>query len=948
MVYRLLSVRSRAEPAAGPGLRRVASPLVARDREVAALTACVERLTAGEGGIVGVLGDAGLGKSRLMAEVGRGAADRGILWLEGRALSFGQTLSYWPFLEILKSWADITERASEAESWARLEGRVKDLFPDEREEILPYLATLIGLVVPPELEHRVKYLDGQAMGRQIFRASRRLFQRLAQGRPLVLVFEDLHWMDQSSTELLQHLFSLVETVPLLLVGVGRPDRLSAAARLREVTRADHGARYTEIVLAPLSAEASASLVSNLVPGRDVLGLLRGRILEKTEGNPFFIEEVVRSLIDCGTLVRDPQTGQWRLTGPPAGIAIPDSVQGAIMARVDRLGEDVKQVLKVASVVGRSFFYRVLRAVAEADRELDRHLEDLQQVELIREKQRLPELEYIFKHALVQEVTYESIVLDRRRRLHREVGDCIERLFTGRLDEFYGLLAYHYARSEAWEKALDYLFKAGDQAGKIAADAEALTHYRHAVEAYGRVFGDRWDRLQRAILERKMGEALFRRGDHAQAVEYLQRALGLLDAPVPATPGAVGLAIGRELLRQVAHRFVPGLIGRVAPDATERERLSIYGVMPWVDYFVDKKRFLLDMLVLLNFSESRGHALGVVFGCMGIGVICDQLAVFGLAGRYHRRALVRAEVADDPRAVGHAHLGLCLHESYLGSLEAAIEECRRAATPYRETGELRGWGTVTTMMGIALFLRGDVAAALECSEQLREMGQDSGDPILRAWGLFVQGRVLCQTGELEEAVRGLQHAIALHNAMLDYQGMADVNGLLGQCYLRQGRILEAVKVLEESERVITSHGLGGHQITVPRNALTEAYLAAAEQAEGLERTTRLQKARRASRASLRQGKTFRGGLPHAMRLEGTRAWLEGDRRTAQAWWERSRALAEQLGVRYEIAMSGVEMARRGGDSRYLDRTQRLLGDIGAVPDLVAVQALAASAPRTREP
>jgi tetratricopeptide (TPR) repeat protein len=364
-------------------------------------------------------------------------------------------------------------------------------------------------------------------------------------------------------------------------------------------------------------------------------------------------------------------------------------------------------------------------------------------------------------------------------------------------------------------------------------------------------------------------------------------------------------------------------------------------MPWVDYFLDKKRFLLDILILLNFSETRGHTLGVVFGCMGIGVICDQLAVFGLAGRYHRRALAGAEAGDDPRAVGHAHLGLCLHESYLGSLEAAIEECRRAATPYRETGELRGWGTVTTMIGIMLFLRGEIAGALECSAQLIEMGHDSGDPMLRAWGLFVRGRVLCQTGELEEAARGLQHAIALHNAMLDYQGMADVNGLLGQCYLRQGRVLEAMKVLEESEGIITSHGIGGHQVTVPRNALTESYLAAAEQAEGLERSVLLQKARRASRASLRQGKIFRGGLPHAMRLEGTRAWLTGNRRAAQTWWERSRALAEQLGIPYEIAMSGVEMARRAGEQRYLDRAQCLLEEVGAVPDLVAARALAAS-------
>ncbi len=227
-VYRVVGTRAR--PVTGREAAGIGSPLVGREEEVAALLRSIERLQAGQGGIVGILGEAGLGKSRLVTEVRRKVADRDLFWLEGRGLSFGQTLAYWPFLEILRGWAGITEDDGDAESWGKLARRVEGLFSGEVAEVLPYLATLLGVTVRPEHEERVKYLDGEAMGRQVFRTVRRLFERLARERPTVIVFEDLHWADQSSAELIEHLFPLVETVPLLLCGVGRPDRESPAAR----------------------------------------------------------------------------------------------------------------------------------------------------------------------------------------------------------------------------------------------------------------------------------------------------------------------------------------------------------------------------------------------------------------------------------------------------------------------------------------------------------------------------------------------------------------------------------------------------------------------------------------------------------------------------------------------------------------------------------------------
>ena len=184
---------------------------------------------------------------------------------------------------------------------------------------------------------------------------------------------------------------------------------------------------------------------------------------------------------------------------------------------------------------------------------------MQELEFIRLKQLTPELEYIFKHALAQEATYEGILLERRRALHARSAGAIEAMFVERLEEFYGLLAYHYARAEEWEKAQEFLFKAGDQASGLAADAEALAHYRQALSAYDHAFGDKWDPVQRAALERKMAIALVHRGEHEQALAALYRALSHLDRPLPASTWGVRLAIVKELLQQIAHRLLPGLL-----------------------------------------------------------------------------------------------------------------------------------------------------------------------------------------------------------------------------------------------------------------------------------------------------------------------------------------------------------------------------------------------------
>ena len=956
----LKAIKGKADPVAvyrveavgvGPEARGVArvggigSALVGRDGEIARLRRSLERLQVRQGGVVLLTGDAGVGKSRLVAEVRSDLGDDGALWLEGRALSYARTISYWPFLEIIRSSAGIIEEDSEAQSWFKLAARTEELFPSQADDVLPYLATLLGLRVEGELEERVKYLDGRSMGAQILLSSRRFFEQLARQRPVVLILEDLHWIDRSSEGLLHHLLPLVEEVPLLLVGTSRSDDQGVAGRLRMRVREMHDERATEIVLPPLAASDSRRLLEGLL-GTSLSAGERTLILGRADGNAFFLEEIVRSLIATSVLERD-EMGRWRASARLDEVTIPDTIQGIIMARVDRLDDDVKEVLKVGSVIGQSFLYRVIEAIVDEVTELDRDLGVLQERELIRKGRQVPELEYIFKHVLVQEAAYGSILVQRRRELHRRVGECIEALYSDRLEEFVGLLAHHFAQAQVWDKAQMYLLRAGDEAAKVAADVEALAHYEKALATYGRAFGDRWDPLQRAQLERKMGEALFRRGQHEQAIEHLAGALALLGSPYPRSRRGVRIGIANALVRQLGHRLLSGFNVRPAADGVDvvaEERYLAYEAMGWIDYFLDQERLLLELLLMLNLSERSGLSAGVARGSAAVGVALDLGGLPRLARRYHRRAVELAERIGDPLAIGLAFLARGVHGYLRGDLGATIDDCSRAATAYKEAGELRGWGAATAAMSWAMRFEGDLSGSLETSEEIHRVGVESGDVELRSWGIGQKARTLRLMGDLEQGLLLSEESLELFDSIPDYVDRAAVLSDIGMCHLEQGKPERALEIMEEAQQLIAERRLRGLPLTQNRIALAECRLHIAELKDGSERTSGLKSAGRACRAALRYSKRVRDGVPGATRAKGTYEWLKGNHAAARRWWQRSLVAAEQLGARYDLGVTELEMGRRVNERAHLERAVAILGAIGAKRELSKAQEAITAADR----
>ena len=359
---------------------------------------------------------------------------------------------------------------------------------------------------------------------------RELLVKGSEARPTVIYIEDFHWVDTSSLELIKALFRLVEEYRILFILVFRPNYGDTGERVTAFIQENYPSNWTKVELEPLKESESEQLLSNLLQIKNFPNQMREQILQRAGGNPFFIEEVARSLINEGAVVLE--KGEYRATDKINNLVIPQSIHALIMARIDRLDEETKNLVRVASVIGRNFFYRILTEVAGTIEEVDRRLDYLKEIQIIRERKRMEEVEYLFKHALTQETAYESILIQRRKEIHQKVAQSIEKVFIERLHEFYGMLAYHYSRAESLEKAEEYLIKAGEEAVKSSASNEALHYYQEALSIYRRLRGDSADPEKVAMLEKNIGLALFNRGHYTEAVEHFDKALNYYWGELP--------------------------------------------------------------------------------------------------------------------------------------------------------------------------------------------------------------------------------------------------------------------------------------------------------------------------------------------------------------------------------------------------------------------------------
>ena len=493
-VYEVMGLgplRTRLQRAAGRGLTK----FVGRQREMEALRHAAALAREGRGQIVTAMADPGVGKSRLFYEF-KATGSTGWMVLEALSISHGKASAYLPVIDLLRNYFKISPTDDERERREKVAGKITVL-DRSLEDTLPYLYSLLGIV---EGDDPLAQTDGQIKKRRMLETIKRILLRESLKQPLMVVFEDLHWIDGESEGLLNLLADSIATSQILLLVNYRPEY-----------HHQWGSKtyYTQLRLDPLGSDTAKEILTTLLGNDESLILLKRLIAEKTEGNPLFMEEIVLSLFEDGTLARN---GDVKLAKPLAILSIPLTVQGIIASRIDRLPADEKDLLQTVAVIGTEFNLGVARAISgKSDDELNRILGNLQLAEFVYEQPATGDVEYTFKHALTHDVAYNSLLIERRKLLHERTGQMIEGLYAERLEDHLTELAYQFERSRNAAKAVQYLALTGARVAQQVAHLEAIGYFKRALELLPQLPGGPARDRQELTLQMALSWSLYASG-----------------------------------------------------------------------------------------------------------------------------------------------------------------------------------------------------------------------------------------------------------------------------------------------------------------------------------------------------------------------------------------------------------------------------------------------------
>jgi len=496
--------------------RMISSSMVGRYTEFEQLQNGIYNLINGKGSVINIIGKAGIGKSRLMAEIRQNDMLERVAIFEGRALSNGQNLSFHPIIQIIKSWAGIKEDDSTEQAIKKLEANILRIYAEAFDEVFPFIATMMGYRLEGKAKERIKDIEGEALEKLILKNMRELLSKAASIRPVVIVIEDAHWCDISSIIFLESLFKLVQKQRLFFVNVFRPDYKQTGERIQNFLKDNLKDHHKEIAVKPLSKEESDELIENLLHKVELPDEINSLIIDRASGNPFFIEEVIRSFIDEGLI--EMKANAFILSENIKYANIPESIDNVLLSRIDRLDGKTKNLLRTASVIGRKFYYKVLEEAAETIEEMDNKLEYLKDVQLLNERKQKDEVEFLFKHALAQQATYDSIMETTKKKLHSKIAASIERVFADRIHEFFGTLAHHYSKAGQHEKTEEYLIKAGDESMRTGASSEAVNYLKEAMETHLQIHKNNPDRIKIVNLQEKLAYSSYAAGQYLEAIE----------------------------------------------------------------------------------------------------------------------------------------------------------------------------------------------------------------------------------------------------------------------------------------------------------------------------------------------------------------------------------------------------------------------------------------------
>lgn len=751
-------LRTRLQVAASRGLAR----FIGRTRELAQLQHAFSLALAGHGQIVGVVGEPGVGKSRLFHEF-KLRAPRACLVLETFSVSHGKAYPYLPLIELLKSYCQITAQDDERRRIEKITGKVLTL-DRALEDCLPYLLHLSGAAEP---SLALAQMDPQIRRQRTFEALKRLLVRESLNQPIELIVEDLQWLDRETEAFLGFLAESVGNARILLLVNYRPEY-----------QHDWSNRcyYTQLRLDPLGEAEARELLRALLGEAAGLPALEQLILDQTEGNPFFIEEVVQTLIEEQVLRGE--CGHYRLEQIPSALHIPTTVKGVLAARIDRLGPAEKALLQTMAVIGKAFPWSLLvRVVEQPEDVLMSSLKRLQAGEFIYEQPAFPEVEYSFKHALTQEVSYGSLLNERRRAIHERTAQAIEALFGAQLEEHCNELAHHFSRSGNVPKAVEYLHCAGRQAVQRSADAEAIAHLTTAL-ALLKTQPDAPERARQELaIQITLGPALMaNKGPAAPEVEATYTRASMLSRQLGETielfPALLGLrtcyTAHGELLtaRELDEQLL--ILARKAQDpALLVQAHRVLGTsLLYLGELEPARAQLEQALALYDPGQhySSGFFHGGEPGVLGLAFLALDLWLLG----YPDQALARSQDAL--------------------ALAQTLSHPPASATALVYATELR-------------LLRREAQQTRELVEAILALATEHGFPFWLTWGTILSGWALAEQGRAADGIARMQQGMSAFRATGAELWRTHFLALLAEAYARAGRAEAGLKTLAEALAVV---------------------------------------------------------------------------------------------------------------------------------------------------
>jgi class 3 adenylate cyclase/tetratricopeptide (TPR) repeat protein len=767
-IYELTGVgvaHSRLQAAAARGLTR----FVGRHDELRYLHRAMDQVQARQGQVVAIVGEAGVGKSRLFWEFTRSHRTQGWRIIESASISYGKAASYFPIIELLKRYFQIEA----GDGPRRIRERVTGMVLSLDRTLEPSLCALLSLLDVPADDPSWEQLDPQQRRQRTLDGVKRLLFRESEVQPIVLVFEDLNWIDAETHTLLDRLVhSLPDSRMLLLVSY-RPEFRHTWG---------HKSHYSQLRLSPFGPDTAAELLEALLGHDPSLDPVRKLLIARTEGNPLFLEESVRTLVETRAL--EGTRGAYRLVKSVETIRVPPTVQAILASRIDRLPATDKHLLQAAAVIGKDIPFDLLRAIAsESEDNLHRGLARLQAAELVYESRIFPDLEYSFKHALTHEVAYASLLFDRRVGLHAQIVDAVETLYRDRLNEHVELLAHHSAEGQLWDKALGYLRHAGVKAFSRAANREAVSFFERALQVLSRLPGTR-ERTEQAIdLRFDLRSALLPLAEFSRILDYLREAEAL------ATELGDRRRAGLLSVYMTGHSYLLGNYDHALQ-------------------FGDRALSAAAMLDDFNLGVAANAYQGQVYYVLGDFRRAAALFRRNLDALVGDRLYERCDLPQLPSVHSRACLGWCLAE--LGDFPEAISVVQEALRIADALDHPLNVTVACSGVGAVLLQQGDAEAAIPFFERGIDLIQRRSVPLWFPRLAAGLGASYTLVGQTADALSILEQAMRRAESMRLVVGHSQLLTHLSEAHLHAGHLTTAREVASRALQLAREHGERGYE------------------------------------------------------------------------------------------------------------------------------------------